>query len=427
MALLYLLKNVKQVSIIIIKFTISMYSLFLQILRLISFFLILFPNKHKHWFLAQKKILTTFKSNSRKVIWVHCSSLGEYENIKALIPLLKLINPIINVTFFSSSGYKHFNDFDIVTKISYLPIDIKRDMVKFIKLMNPMMVIISKNDIWPNMINILHKNNTPIYLVGCKLKKEKINNWLIGSYYTKYLSKFSHIFCEDKLTYEFVNSQHIPSSITKNTRIHQILIDSKNTFDNTILESFTKNKKTIIYGSIEKSDIKIIIDTINSRTDLNHIIVPHEINDKQIDTLKKIISKPQILYSNLTKENISKTNIIIIDVFGILKSLYQYSHIAYVGGGFNKGIHNTTEATIHGNMVLFGPQYKEFSEAIFFIKENIAFSIDNKEQFIAQLNSLSHRIESKHKIINATHKLLDTSNNNLNQIINVIKNNPKTK
>ena len=427
MVLLYLLKNVKQVNIIIIKFTISMYSLLLRILRLISFFFILFPNKHKHWFLAQKKILTTFKFNARKVIWIHCSSLGEYENIKALIPLLKLINPVINVTFFSSSGYKHFNDFDIVPKISYLPIDIKHDMVKFIKLMNPMMVIISKNDIWPNMINILHENNTPIYLVGCKLKKQKINNWLIRSYYIKYLSKFSHIFCEDKLTYEFVNSQNITSSITKNTRINQILIDSQNNFNNTSIESFTKNQKTIIYGSIEKSDIKIIIDTINSRTDLNHIIVPHEINNKQIDSLKKIISKPKILYSELTNENISNTNIIIVDVFGILKSLYQYSHFAYIGGGFNKGIHNTTEATIHGNMVLFGPKHKEFSEAIFFIKENIAFSIDNKEQFIEQLNSLLNRNDSKHKIIHATHKLLDASNNNLNHIINVIKHKPKTK
>ena len=409
-------------EILLLLSNLEMYHILLIIIYFLSFFAIIYPKKYKVWFLEQKKIFKNFKPNVKKTIWIHCSSLGEYEQIKALIIPLKKINTHINITFFSPSGYKYFKDFDTVEQISYLPLDLKYRMRKFIDLINPMMVIIAKNDVWPNMITCLSDKKIPLYLIGCKIKSQKTNNWLSKYYYKKYFSKFSHIFCEDSVTDNFLKSNKIAeSSIIQNTRINQVLIDSKNEFNNQKIDDFTKNWNTIIYGSIEKSDINIIIHTINNRKDLKHIIVPHEINDNIIYDLQKIISNKHILYSELKHHNVLDENILIIDKFGILKKIYQYSNIAYIGGGFNQGVHNTLEPSVYGNLILFGPQYLQFPEILFFLQKKTAFSIKNRSEFEQQLNTLLKNSHSRDRVLKITSSFFHTKDENVASIISKIK------
>ena len=402
-----------------------MYNFILRIIYLLINIYCLFFKKYRQWLRKQKKIIQNTSKNSKKVIWIHCASMGEYESIKPLLIKLKNTRFKTNITFFSPSGYNNFKDFHLVEKINYLPIDIKNNMDLFIKKINPMIVIISQNDIWPNMITILKKNNIPIYGVGLKLNQTKISNWFIKQYYNKYLNMFSHIFCLDDLTYRFLNKNKISkSSIINNIRFNQVLNELEITYQDDHLTTFLKNKTTMIYASIEKEDYPIIADHINTKSNMNHIIVPHEIDVNTIENLKKIIRKKHILYSNL-KNGLFDRNIIIIDVFGLLKKLYKFSKIAYVGGGFKNGVHNTLEPAAYGNTILFGPNYKNFPETFFFIEKKVAFSVKNKKDFENTFNKIIADKKLKKDILKINLNYLNAGKQDLENILGHIKNDLK--
>ena len=308
-------------------------------------------------------------------------------------------------------------------------------MKSFIKIMNPMMVIISKNDIWPNMLSYLKEYNIPLYCIGFNLNSKKTKNWLIRKYYKKYLSNISHIFCQDKLTYQFMKNEKIAEcSIIGNTRINQILLDKENQFnDEKIINYFIAKKRTIIYGSLEDNDYDKVINFIHSRKDINHIIVPHEINTTIIKKIEKKISGDlvqssiYILYSaafnlNLQLPRSLYPNILIVDKFGVLKHLYKYSNIAYVGGGFNDGIHNTLEPVVHGNFVLFGPKYKQFEEAYWLIEQQIGKPINNYVELSTEINNFLEKNQSNENISKNILSFLKTKQQDLNSIIEIIQN-----
>jgi len=379
------------------------YNILLKCISYLSIFKFIYPKKYKNWFIQQKHIFNKLKKNKDRSIWIHCSSLGEYEHIKPLITHLKKINNNINITFFSDSGYINFKDFKLVNQISYLPLDTKSNMEKFIFQINPAIVIISKNDIWPNMITCIKNNNIPLYIVGFKMNKKKIKSWLMSKYYALFLSKFDFIFSQDKITAQFLNTNNINTKIIGDLRIQQVLNDSKSYSHDSKITSFIKNKKIIIYGSVEKSDYIIIKNIIESRKDVKHIIVPHEINNKSIQKLQNELFSNTVLYSEIENLKNWDHNILIIDVFGLLKFLYRYSNIAYIGGGFEEGVHNTLEPAIHGNLILFGPKHTNFEETLFFIEKRIACSIENKLDFENKINEwlIDHKSNNiiKDKII----------------------------
>ena len=399
-----------------------MYNFIIRIVFLLININCLFSKRHSLWLREQKKIIKNTSQNSKKVIWIHCASMGEYESIKPILMELKNSQFEINITFFSPSGHKHFNDFHLVKKIYYLPIDIKNQMDFFIKKINPIIVIVSQNDIWPNMITILRKNNIPVYCIGLKLNQKKINNYFIKYYYKKYLNMFSHIFCIDDLTYNFLNENKISESTKiNNIRFNQVLNELETSYQDDLLTKFLKQKTTIIYASIEKEDYPIIIDHINSKSNMNHIIVPHEIDFNTIESFTKITRKKHILYSNL-KNGLFDTNIIIIDVFGLLKKLYKFSTIAYVGGGFKNGVHNTLEPAAYGNTIVFGPNYKNFPETLFFIKQKVGFSVKNKEEFKHIFNKIILDKKQKKDIGKINLNYLNAGKQDINHIINYINN-----
>tara|TARA_B100001250_G_scaffold184999_1_gene159108 strand:- start:593 stop:1756 length:1164 start_codon:yes stop_codon:yes gene_type:complete len=387
----------------------------------------MYPKKYKTWFMEQEKIFINFKKNNKKSIWIHCASLGEYEQIKPLIPALKRINTNINITFLSSSGYLNFTDFKLINQISYLPLDTKSNMDKFIDDMNPMIVLISRQDIWPNMITYLYDHKILLYLVGCKLRENKINNWLLRTYYKQYLSKFNFIFCEDHMTSKFINSKNIPNKIIGNLRIQQVLIDSKSNFNDGTIKSFIQNKKVIIYGSVENSDYQIINHTIQSRKDVMHIIVPHEIDKINNAKLKNAISSEFLIYSEMNNVNQLDHNVLIVDVFGILKQLYRYSNIAYIGGGFNKGVHNTLEPAIHGNLILFGPQHINFLETFAFIKKGIASIVKDKFDCAQKINQLLKEYNSRKGVKNKVSDFFKHNADNTSMITRHIQQDLKKK
>tara|TARA_Y100001968_G_C19438618_1_gene761237 strand:- start:386 stop:1597 length:1212 start_codon:yes stop_codon:yes gene_type:complete len=399
-----------------------MYNLLLRVIYLLLNLPFIGNRNQAIWLLQQKKIFNNIVSNEKPTIWIHCASLGEYEQIKPLIPELKKINPHITITFFSPSGYSQFKDYDLINQIYYLPLDLKENMTRFIKNINPEIVIVAKNEIWPNMLSLLETHNIPSFLIGFKAKDDKINSWIHGLFYYKYLIKFRHIFCQDDDTNKFLKSKKITNtSLIGDTRINQILIDAKDQYNNVRISDFIqKDIKTIIYGSIEKSDYSIIRRTIKSMQNVNHIIVPHEINSTVINELKQFFSCS--IYSEIKSVNTYKNNILLIDVFGILKKIYKYSDIAYIGGGFNQGVHNTIEPSVYGNLILFGPKHMNFPETYFLIKHKIAVCVNNESEFQKEIDqALKTTAKSKEDICKLTLPFLNQNQQNLTPIMDIIK------
>ncbi|MBJ05246.1 MAG: hypothetical protein CMP65_05045 [Flavobacteriales bacterium] len=382
----------------------------------------LFNNKYQKWVKGQKNIFNQIKKKSTKRIWFHCASIGEYENIKPLILKLKTGRNKIFVSFFSQSALSQFKDYDLVDQTSFLPLDTENNMKIFIDLINPKLVIISKNEIWPNMIQSINKKKIPIFSVGLKLKKSKIKRFLNRKFYTKHLNSFSYIFCQDIDTYNFLIKNNIYQCMLMfDLRIEQIINDKLRSSKNHIISSFIQNKTTIVYGSLEKNDFEKITKFIKDRNDLKHIVVPHEIKSSQINYLIKKIGNNYCYYSKISTENIPiHKSILIVDVFGLLKHLYNYSSISYVGGGFDKGVHNTIEPAIYGNFLIFGPKHQDFKETNYFIKNDVAEVVKNKSEFEKVISMLLVKKNSNSENIKKISSFIKNNNNTSNIIIDKI-------
>tara|TARA_B100000963_G_C22616639_1_gene667679 strand:+ start:346 stop:1263 length:918 start_codon:yes stop_codon:yes gene_type:complete len=261
-----------------------------------------------------------------------------------------------------------------------MPIDIYTRIKLFIEKIKPQVLIISNNDVWPNTLEILNKKGIPILIVGNKININKQNSYLYGLYIKRFYSKISYIFCVDKNSCDYLTKIGIKNhKLIGNLRLNQILDDfQKNNYESKI-KKYLKSK-TFIYASISKVDYPIIQKIVESFSEFKHIIVPHEYNDKQFNEISSLFPKKMIKYS-LLDHNYNNENLILIDKFGLLKNIYRYTDLAYIGGGFDDGVHNTTEAAIHGNYLLFGPNYENFEDAKYYVKSEIALVVKSVSTF----------------------------------------------
>jgi len=340
------------------------------------------PKRINDWNKAQKKsysIFSKIKKNEKKSIWFHCASLGEYEQIKPIVSYCQEnIKNHIYITFFSTSGFNNLNNQHSNTTILMYPADTQGTVRCFIKKINPERVFIAKNEVWPNMINLLYIESIPIYFISSKFKESRLNNFFYGNYYTNLLKKSSIIFVQDLKTKNILLNKKIKSIVIGDLRVNQVIENLKKNRKYDFIKKFKNNKKLIIVGSSHYEDYKIILNEIN-RNNHKWIIVPHENKLNEINYIKSKIKTKCKTWSRL--KNIENADVLIIDEIGLLKELYFYADIVYIGGGFTKEIHNSLEAAVFNKPLIFGPKYDNFQEADYFIKHKIAFAINNKDDF----------------------------------------------
>tara|TARA_B100001250_G_C19713350_1_gene750215 strand:- start:56 stop:1252 length:1197 start_codon:yes stop_codon:yes gene_type:complete len=352
-----------------------------------------FSTRLKTWLIEQKKIKDFTKNlNNKKKIWFHCASAGEYEQIKPIITYFEKNHTDLIITFFSPDAYNHLKD-KIKHPCSLIPFDTKKRINDFIEKINPEKILIAKNEIWPNLINTSYKKSIPIYLIGSKIKSKKVNNIFYGKYYCYLLKKITRIFVQDLESKKILENKKIDSILSGDPRIDQVLLDQlKIQEENQLIKSFIGQRKVILAGSTDFKDYNLFKNSMNS--DQNKwIIIPHTNSKKDINQVVKLINRKWSLYSN--PNDLKNSKIIIIDKHGILKYIYKYANIVYIGGGFTKGVHNCLEPAIFGKPILFGPKYKNFPEANYFINNEIAFCVKNKKEF-------------EHLILNKTFNHADT-------------------
>ena len=333
-----------------------------------------------------------------KYIWFHAASLGEFEQGRPLIEKIKKEYPNYKIllTFFSPSGYevrKNYEQADIVT---YLPIDTVANAQRFLRIVRPVMAFFIKYEFWYNYLHILRHRNIPVYSVSSIFRPNQIFFRPYGRQYAAVLKCFSHFFVQNDLSKSLLAKIGINNvTVVGDTRFDRVLQIKDNSKKLPLVDRFIGNQdvklangvtnslhRVFVAGSSWLPDEEIFIKYFNEHNDWKLIIAPHVIADTHLRQILQLLKgKKVVLYTEATETNVADADVLVINCFGLLSSIYHYGDVAYVGGGFGTGIHNVLEAAVWGLPVVFGPNNKRFAEAQGLLASGGGFEIDNYEKF----------------------------------------------
>ena len=331
-------------------------------------------------------------SKYTKIVWVHCASLGEFEQARPIIEKLRLTYPSsrILLTFFSPSGYQIRKNFKGVDAVFYLPIDTKKNAKQFLKIVKPSLVIWVKYDYWYHYLTQLKQQQIPVLLVSAIFSPNQPFFKWYGYLWKQMLQTFTHLFVQNEASLSLLcaHSLGYNAILAGDTRFDRV-IDIANNMESTpaLIASFCQSHTVIVAGSTWLDDELALVHYARTQPQIKFIIAPHEVDNARIAELKKLFTSA-VLYSQLTEYN-ANAQVLIIDNIGMLASLYPLATVAYIGGGFNaSGIHNILEAAVHAKPIIFGSEYHKFNEATSLIALGGAYSIDTALQLEALLNKL---------------------------------------
>lgn len=357
----------------------------------------LFNTKAKLFVQGRKNLLENIAlhlKGSSSIIWLHCSSVGEFEQARPVIEWIKANRPQYKIllTFFSPSGYELRKNYDLVDWVFYMPIDTPRNAKNFIDLVVPQMAIFVKYEFWYNHLNELRKRNIDTYIISSIFRPKQIFFKWYGGFFRSILKCFTILFVQDSTSTNLLQSIGLTNNViecgdTRFDRVHKIVSNSK---EIPIVEEFAKGNFVIVGGSTWGPDEEIIASNIKNFSKVKLILVPHEISKERLHSIDETFASYKILrYSQLAlrkndasvKKDLESANVLVIDTIGLLSSIYKYGHCAYIGGGFGVGIHNILEAATYGIPVIFGPNYHKFKEAIDLLNIHGAYSIKCSSEF----------------------------------------------
>ena len=300
-------------------------------------------------------------------VWFHAASLGEFEQGRPLMEQLRREHPDYKIllTFFSPSGYEVRKNYEGADIICYLPLDTIVNARRFLRAIRPVMAFFIKYEFWYNYLHILKHRNVPVYSVSSIFRPDQIFFKWYGRQYAHVLNCFTHFFVQNEVSKQLLAKIGIKDvSIVGDTRFDRVLQIKEAAKQLPIVEAFCQQSKVFIAGSSWQPDEDIFIPYLNAHPDWKMVIAPHVIGE---DHLKQIMDKLEgrkvVRYTEATEENVKDADVLIIDCFGLLSSIYHYATVTYVGGGFGVGIHNTLEAAVWGVPVIFGPNNQRFQEA----------------------------------------------------------------
>ena len=378
-----------------------MYSLAIHFYAFIIALISPFHKKARIMRLGQWKtnsILREKIDRNAKYIWFHASSLGEFEQGRPMMEKIKAEHPEYKIllTFFSPSGYevrKNYNGADV---ICYLPFDTPYRVKKFLNLANPSIAVFIKYEFWGNYLQELKHRNIPVYIISSIFRRDQLFFQWFGYPYRKMLYCFTHLFVQDDRSAALLKEFGITNvTVTGDTRFDRVL-DVRNQarelspVEHFVCEGGKEKKLTLVAGSSWPQDEEILIPYFNEHPEMKLIIAPHEIHREHLMYIESLLKRPSVRLSDVFHDQslAEGKDCLIVDSFGLLSSIYRYGTIAYIGGGFGAGIHNTLEAAVYGIPVLFGPKYHKFKEAKDLIKVGGGFSVSDKQSFCEKMDEL---------------------------------------
>ncbi len=354
--------------------------------------------KAKLWVEGRQEVFAYLEKNISKnasIIWIHAPSMGEFEQARPLISTIKNNLPSyeILVTFFSPSGYEIYKDYPSADYVCYLPIDTKKNAQRFINIVDPCFTFFVKYDFWANYLNELQKRNYKHYVISAIFRSnhyffKNYGKWMLGI-----LSKIDHFFVQNEDSKYMLLTKNITQvSNVGDTRFDRVLEITQNAKKLPILDSFKDQSPLFIAGSTWSRGEEMMIEFIKHYgSRFKYVIVPHEIRESAIKKMELQIDVEVLRWSNANAMNAKTAQVLIVDQIGLLSSMYTYANIAYIGGGFGKGIHNTLEAATFGMPIFIGPNNENFQEANDLKALGAAIEISSAQEMIAQCDLLLTR------------------------------------
>ena len=355
-----------------------------------------FHPKAKAWVEGRKnwrERLGSWQRREGKLLWIHCASLGEFEQGRPIIERLKAGMPGVQVllTFFSPSGYEMRKNYPLADGVFYLPLDTPANARAFVDILRPDMAVFVKYEFWYFFWKELQKRNIPVVLVSAIFRPDQVFFRPWGGIFREMLRIPERIFVQDERSYQLLSTGGVLSvEIAGDTRIDRVLAMVEEKKEWPVLEAFSRNARVLVAGSVWPPDEQILEKWLNhpSSAGWKCIIAPHEIEEESIRALEQRLGGAVIRYTGRV-EDPAGARVLLLDTIGMLAFVYRYGHVAYIGGGFGKGIHNILEPMAHGLPVLFGPRHEKFREAILLREAGAAWAIESAEDFMERINFLS--------------------------------------
>lgn len=328
----------------------------------------------------------------RPRVWMHCASLGEFEQGRPVLEKIQQAFPeyLIVLTFFSPSGYELRKNYPGADYVCYLPIDMPTSARLFVDIVRPDLVIFVKYEFWFNTLQAVQRKGTPLVLISALFRPDQVFFQPWGKWFRRILAGFDLIFTQDEGSRALLRKYGIPATVTGDTRVDRVLriVEEAERFPQ--IEHFCRQAPILVAGSTWPADEEIITrwwGTVGHREDWRLIIAPHDISEGHLQQIEKRFGKRHIIrYTHL--DEWQEQRLLLIDNIGMLAALYRYARVAYIGGGFGAGIHNTLEPIAHGCPVLFGPRYEKFAEARTLVDTGGAFVIDQEATLRTTLQHL---------------------------------------
>lgn len=351
------------------------------------------------------KVLREKVDPNARYIWFHAASLGEFEQGRPLMEYLRKTHPEYKIllTFFSPSGYEVRKNYEGADIICYLPLDTIRNARRFLRAIKPVMAFFIKYEFWYNYLHILQHRGIPTYSVSSIFRPDQIFFQWYGKGYGRVLKCFTHFFVQNIESKNLLAKLDIHDvEVVGDTRFDRVLQIKEASKQLPIVEKFTENaSKVFIAGSSWLPDEEVFLKYFNLHKDWKLIVAPHVIGEDHLAQIFELLKGRRVVrYTEATEENVKDAEVLIIDCFGLLSSIYHYGTISYVGGGFGVGIHNVLEAAVWDIPVIFGPNNKRFQEAQGLIMAGGGFEINDYQSF----HDLMLRFESDEMFLQTSKK-----------------------
>ncbi len=324
-------------------------------------------------------------------LWIHASSLGEFEQGRPLIEAIRKARPDtpILLTFFSPSGYEVRKNYEGADLVCYLPFDLPGNVKRFLDLTRPTEAIFIKYEFWANYLNELKRREIPTYIISAIFRPNQIFFRFYGGYFRRILRNFTHLYIQNEQSRQLLAGIGITNvSVVGDTRFDRVSDIRRSAKELPLVETFAQGRKILVAGSSWPKDEEFLIDYFNRHDDIKLILAPHEIHESHLAFIESRLQRPALRYTRATPERVASCDCLIIDCFGLLSSIYRYGTLAYVGGGFGAGIHNIAEAAVYDLPVVFGPNHQRFKEAHELMACGGGFAITSGEEFDALADSL---------------------------------------
>ena len=327
-----------------------------------------------------------------KVIWMHCASLGEFEQGRPVLERCRdeFPNAKILLTFFSPSGYEVRKDYKGADFVTYLPLDLSRNVKDFLDIVSPELALFVKYEVWPGYFMELSKREIPLILFSAIFRDNHRYFKPFGGVFRAALRSASHILVQNQSSKELLGSIGLNQvEVTGDTRFDRVSQIAQKSPSLEMIRAFKNDEMLLVVGSSWPAEEAMVLSYLNStQIPFKTIFAPHEIGESRISSLHSQAGVGALRYSKMQKSELAEARILIIDNLGLLSKVYREADVAFIGGGFGKGLHNTLEAAVFGVPILAGPNHEKFKEVVDLKTEGGLYAVSDQQEFEAKLGEL---------------------------------------